>query len=41
VIFYKDDLAGNFMAMGSLLFFLRYEKSRHWPGWPEAWRSSA
>ena len=29
VIFYKDDLAGNFMAMGSLLFFLRYEKSRH------------
>lgn len=29
LIFYKDDLAGNFMAMGSLLFYLRFERTRH------------
>ena len=28
VIFFKDDLTGNFMAMGSLLFFMRFEESR-------------
>jgi hypothetical protein len=28
LIFFKDDLAGNFMAMGSLLFFMRYEENR-------------
>lgn len=28
LIFFKDDLAGNFMAMGSLLFFVRYEEHR-------------
>jgi O-antigen ligase len=28
LIFFKDDLAGNFMAMGSLLFFTRFEETR-------------
>jgi O-antigen ligase len=28
LIFLKDDLAANFMAVGSLLFFLKYERSR-------------
>lgn len=30
LIFYKDDLAGNFMAMGSLLFFAQFEQSKNW-----------
>ena len=28
VIYFKDDLTGNFMAMGSLLFFMRFEETR-------------
>jgi O-antigen ligase len=28
LIYFKDDLAGNFMAMGSLLFFVRFEEKR-------------
>ncbi|HUR57467.1 MAG TPA: O-antigen ligase family protein [Opitutaceae bacterium] len=32
LIFFKDDLAGNFMSVGSLLFFLRYERTRS-AGW--------
>jgi O-antigen ligase len=28
LIYFKDDLAGNFMAMGSLLFFVRFERTR-------------
>lgn len=28
LIFYKDDLAGNFMAMGSLLFYFQFERTR-------------
>ena len=28
LIFYKDDLAGNFMAMGSLLFYVRYDRTK-------------
>ena len=28
LIYFKDDLAGNFMAIGSLLFFARWEKER-------------
>jgi hypothetical protein len=30
LIFYKADLAGTFMAMGAVLFFLRFEASRRW-----------
>jgi len=29
LIFYKDDLAGNFMAMGSLLFYVRFGRTKH------------
>lgn len=28
LIFFKDDLVGNFMAMGALLFFLQFEQTR-------------
>ncbi|MGH7956496.1 MAG: O-antigen ligase family protein, partial [Opitutaceae bacterium] len=28
LIYFKDDLAGNFMAIGSLLFFMRFEETR-------------
>ena len=28
LIYFKDDLVGNFMAMGSLLFFVRFEEKR-------------
>ncbi len=28
LIFFKDDLAGNFMSMGSLLAYIQYERSR-------------
>lgn len=28
LIYFKDDLAGNFMATGSLLFFMRFEERR-------------
>ena len=31
LIYFKDDLAGNFMAVGSLLSFIRYERSRRLP----------
>lgn len=30
VIFYKGDLAGTFMAMGAVLWFLAYERERRW-----------
>lgn len=32
LIFFKGDLAGTFMAVGAVLFFLRHEQSRSW--WP-------
>lgn len=32
LIFFKDDLAGNFMSVGALLFFMRYEQTRR-VGW--------
>jgi O-antigen ligase len=28
LIFFKDDLVGNFMAIGSLMFFIRFERSK-------------
>jgi len=30
LIYYKGDLVGTFMAVGSLLFFLRYEVRKRW-----------
>ena len=31
IIFFKDDLAGNFMSVGSLLAYIQYERSRRLP----------
>jgi hypothetical protein len=32
LIFFKDDLVGNFLAVGSLLFFVQFERTRR-PAW--------